>query len=96
MRVEYNFERLQDCQCGACPVHDTSACVMEKTGGMKFTTCSSTPDPDDVEGIYCSFQKGKSSCTDLDVSKACLCPTCPVWRSHSLDTSYYCVKGAAS
>ena len=95
MRVEYNFDLLQNCQCGGCPVHDASPCVMQKTEGMKFTTCSSTPQPDDVEGIYCSYDKGKSTCTGFDVAKACLCPTCMVWRSHNLDTSYFCVKGAA-
>lgn len=96
MRVEYNFEFLQSCQCGMCPVHDGSQCINQKTSGLKFTTCSSTPPPQDVEGIYCSQQRGKSSCNDLPRSKACLCPTCPVWRSHSLDTNYFCIEGPAS
>ncbi len=95
MKVEYNFEDLQNCQCGDCPVHDGSQCVMQRTNGMKFTTCSSDPEPDQVEGIYCSARKGKSACGDLAVSKACLCPTCTVWRSHDLDTAYFCVNGAA-
>ncbi len=96
MRVEYTFDALQDCQCGSCPVHDGSQCILQKTAGKKFTYCSSEPAPNDVEGIYCSFKKGQSACTDLATAKACLCPTCPVWRSHSLDTAYFCTHGAAS
>ena len=96
MHVEYDFEALQNCQCGGCPVHDGSQCIMQKTNGTKFTTCSSTPPPDQVEGLYCSQQKGKSACTDLMASKACLCPTCPVWRSHNLDTAYFCANGPAT
>jgi hypothetical protein len=95
MKVEYNFDSLQNCQCGACPVHDGSKCVMQKTDGRKFSHCSSDPVPDSVEGIYCSAQKGRSQCEDLAVSKACLCPTCPIWRSHTLDTAYFCTHGAA-
>jgi len=47
MRVEYNLEFLQSCQCGMCPVHDGSQCINQKTNGLKFTTCSSTPSPQD-------------------------------------------------
>jgi len=96
MKVEYSFQNLQNCQCGACPVHNGSQCIVDKTQGLKFTTCSSTPTANEVEGIYCSFQKGRSGCQDLASSKACLCPTCPVWKSHALDTAYFCVHGAAS
>jgi len=95
VKVEYNFESLQNCQCGACPVHDGSNCVAQHTNGLKFTTCSSDPPAADVEGIYCSAQKGASSCHDLASAKACLCPTCTVWKSHSLDTAYFCINGAA-
>lgn len=95
MQVEYDFDSLQNCQCGACEVHDGSSCIMQKTNGLKFTTCSSPPDPDQVEGIYCSAQRGKSSCSDLATDKACLCPTCTVWRSHDLHTAYFCTRGAA-
>jgi hypothetical protein len=95
MRVEYSFDSLQNCQCGSCPVHDGSQCIMERTRGMKFTTCSSDPPPEQVEGIYCAAQKGRSTCADLAGDKACLCPTCPVWRSHNLDIAYFCINGAA-
>lgn len=96
MRVEYNFDSLQNCQCGGCPVHDGSECIMQRTNGLKFTTCSSEPPAENVEGIYCAAQKGRSMCSDLATSKACLCPTCEVWRAHDLDVSYFCVNGAAS
>ena len=43
MQVEYDFDSLQNCQCGACEVHDGSSCIMQKTNGLKFTTCSSPP-----------------------------------------------------
>ena len=96
MRVEYEFDALQNCQCGGCPVHDGSQCVIQRTSGMKFTHCSTDPDPDSVEGIYCSYRKGASQCSDLAANKACLCPTCTVWRMHNLDTAYFCIHGAAS
>jgi hypothetical protein len=96
MKVDYNFDSLQNCQCGACPVHDGSQCVVQKTQGLKFVECSSDPAPSNVEGIYCSAQKGKSQCGDLPSNKACVCPTCSVWRSHSLDTAYFCTHGSAS
>lgn len=96
MKVEYNFDMLQNCQCGACPVHDGSACIAQRTNGMKFVTCSSEPPLDQVEGIYCSYRKGQSQCGDLASSKACICPTCSVWRSHGLDTAYFCLQGPAS
>ena len=95
MKVEYNFDALQNCQCGACPVHDGSRCVSQKTQGLKFTTCASDPNPTDVEAIYCSAQKGASNCQDLATAKACLCPTCTVWKSHGLDAPYFCVNGSA-
>lgn len=69
---------------------------MQRTNGLKFTTCSSEPPAENVEGIYCAAQKGRSMCSDLATSKACLCPTCEVWRAHDLDVSYFCVNGAAS
>jgi hypothetical protein len=96
MHVEYGFEPLQNCQCSACAVHNESSCIMEKTHGLKFTHCSSTPDPEEVEAIYCSAQKGKSSCPDLATDKACMCPTCNVWRSYDLETAYFCSRGAPS
>lgn len=96
MKVEYSFDALQNCQCGACPVHDGSSCVTQKTEGLKFRTCASTPPPSDVEGIYCSAQRGRSECGDLAADKACICPTCSVWRGHELDTAYFCLRGAAS
>jgi len=96
MKVEYGFGSLQNCQCGGCPVHDGSRCIVEKTEGMKYAVCGSDPRPEQVEAIYCSVQKGRSGCSDLATSKACMCPTCTVWKSHDLETAYYCVSGAAS
>ncbi|HOG45990.1 MAG TPA: DUF2769 domain-containing protein [Anaerolineae bacterium] len=95
MKVEYNFQQLQDCQCSTCKVHNGSTCVSQRTGGLKFTTCASQPPPEQVEGIYCAQMKGQSSCNDMQVNKACMCPTCGVWRSHELDTNYFCVHGSA-
>jgi len=95
-KVDYNFQLLQDCQCSACQVHNGSVCVNERTGGLKFVTCSSEPPPEDVEGLYCSMEKGSSSCTDMQTNKACMCPTCGVWRSYGLETAYFCVHGSAT
>jgi hypothetical protein len=96
VKVEYNFELLQDCQCSTCKVHNNSACIQQRTGSLKFVTCASEPPPNDVEGLYCSQGKGRSICSDLATSKACMCPTCAVWRTHELDEPYFCANGPAS
>lgn len=53
------------------------------------------PDPDLMEGVYCSQAVGKSPCNDLNGRLACVCPTCAVWTENNLTTNYFCIHGAA-
>ena len=52
------------------------------------------PAAETMEGVYCSDAVNGSRCKDLEVSKACLCPTCAVWRDNSLTMQYYCADGS--
>lgn len=54
------------------------------------------PDPNMIEGIYCSQAVGKSECADLNGRLACVCPTCAVWQGYNLLTNYFCIHGSAS
>jgi hypothetical protein len=49
------------------------------------------PDTSDMMELYCSKTIGRSDCDDLDDTKPCQCPTCTVWASHQLDSTYYCL-----
>lgn len=51
------------------------------------------PEREDMIELYCSEAVGRSSCNDLDGAKPCQCPTCAVWASHQLDSTYYCMSG---
>ncbi|RJQ31852.1 MAG: DUF2769 domain-containing protein [Actinobacteria bacterium] len=52
--------------------------------------------PDEMIGLYCSSQIGKSGCAnDLDTNQKCSCPTCMVWMRHDLNAQYYCSEGDA-
>lgn len=49
------------------------------------------PDPGDMMELYCSDRVSASNCKDLDRAQSCQCPTCTVWATHELDSSYYCL-----
>lgn len=51
-----------------------------------------TPERTDMIQLYCSGAVGRSSCSDLDDTKPCQCPTCTVWASHQLRSTYYCMS----
>ena len=40
------------------------------------------PKPEELPGPFCSI--GKAACNDLDRNKACICPTCQVYKEFSL------------
>jgi hypothetical protein len=40
------------------------------------------PKPEELAGPFCSI--GKAACNDLDRNKACICPTCQVYKEFSL------------
>ena len=52
-------------------------------------------EPEEMIGLYCSYQVGKSTCHDLDASQQCTCPSCEVWISDNLQSQHYCTEGDA-
>lgn len=96
-----------NCMCGKCPVQAKSSCSEPKikvllgireqldTGselsGMKM------PSHNDLPGPYCSI--GKAACSDLDLSKACICTSCPVYKKYDLGkgrpVEHFCFNGDA-
>lgn len=51
--------------------------------------------PQEMIGLYCSSEIGKSSCSDLDTTQSCSCPSCMVWMRHNLTQYKYCTEGDA-
>jgi hypothetical protein len=50
------------------------------------------PDAAEMLELYCSKAVNGASCHDLDGDRPCQCPTCAVWASHQLDSTYYCLS----
>lgn len=93
-RVLYTIQNIERCKCGSCPVYLSSARAKAKNATIDWSP-GVLPPADVIEGIYCAEAVGKSKCGDLDGTKPCNCPSCPVWESCGLDDTYYCLKGAA-
>ena len=94
-RVTYNLDNVNKCQCYQCPVHQTSQCITNKMQTMGIhMPMSMLPSAEAFEGMYCAEAVSKSTCTDLDASKNCICPTCPVWSDNNLTMQYYCANGS--
>ncbi len=59
---------------------------------------SKMPKLEDMPGPYCA--NGVATCTDLDFSKMCICPSCQVFKDFNLmkakPTSYFCKDGKAT
>jgi len=95
-RVPFTMENVKKCICTKCPVQANSKCAKDKI--MAMGKAMNMPmQAADVPGMYCST--GKAACTDLDMSKMCMCMACPLWAQYSLATSkpmgYYCRDGMA-
>lgn len=98
--IEFNQENVQKCLCPTCPVQGESDCAKEKLMKLQEMMQSEdemTPTPEDVPGVYCST--GKATCTDLDPSKECQCPNCPMWEEYDLENGepagVFCRDGKA-
>jgi hypothetical protein len=98
--IEFSQENVQKCLCPTCPVQGDSDCAKEKLMKLQEMAQSEEemmPTPEDVPGVYCST--GKATCTDLDPSKDCQCPNCPLWEEHDLENGkpagYFCRDGKA-
>ncbi len=93
--VPYTMENVDRCRCGKCPVYLSSPCAIAKNETITWTP-GVLPPADVIEGIYCAEAVGKSRCDDLDASKSCNCPTCRVWEDYGLDSTHFCIHGAAA
>ncbi len=94
-KVDYIQKNIDRCQCGKCPVYLSSGCAKAKNATIDWNS-GALPPSDVIEGIYCAVAVGKSKCNDLDSSKQCQCPTCPVWEDYELNGAYYCLRGPAT
>lgn len=94
-KVDYTMKNIERCQCGKCPVYQSSGCAKAKNATIDWSS-GAIPPADVIEGIYCAAAVGKSKCNDLDSSKRCQCPTCPVWEDYGLNDVLYCIKGPAT
>lgn len=50
------------------------------------------PDTTQMIELYCAKRVSASDCEDLDPHQSCQCPTCAVWATHHLDSTYYCLS----
>jgi hypothetical protein len=95
--VEFNKDNMMKCICGQCPVQTESACVADKNAMVMSAMESGMegmPAEDAVPGLYCST--GIAACDDLDFSKHCICPGCPVFTENGLAQNKYCERGSAA
>jgi hypothetical protein len=94
--VEFSKDNMMKCICGSCPVQTESACAAEKNAMIKTAMESgmeSMPAEGAVPGLYCAT--GVAACDDLDLSKHCICPGCPVLTENGLTQNKYCERGNA-
>jgi hypothetical protein len=94
-RVLFTVSNVESCQCGSCPVYLSSPSAKAKNATIDWKP-GVLPPADVIEGIYCASEVGKSKCDDLDGTKACNCPSCPVWESCGLNGTYFCMRGPAT
>ncbi len=92
--VPFNEGNLKECQCPKCPVEIRSVCAENQLEETEIQLLRrEMPSEEDSPELYCS--KGLANCLDIDPSRACVCPTCPVWAKQKLSAKYYCVSGSA-
>ncbi|HEX7467003.1 MAG TPA: DUF5518 domain-containing protein [Methanobacterium sp.] len=98
--IAFNVENVQKCLCPTCPVQAESDCAKEKLIKLQEMMQSEeemNPTPEDVPGVYCST--GNATCTDIDPSKECQCPKCPMWEEYDLENGepagVFCRDGKA-
>lgn len=90
--VEYTTKNVERCQCGKCPVYQSSACAKAKNATIDW---EKLPPADLIEGIYCASAVGKSKCNDLDSTLSCQCFSCPVYEECGLSGGFFCIRGSA-
>ena len=79
-RVPLGPDVIMNCRCIECPVQGLSACSDSKV--TKLIGGRDLPSPDEFPGPYCAI--GKADCDDLDLSQACICNTCRVYKNYDL------------
>ena len=97
VKVPFTKPNAKKCICWQCTVQADSACVKRNAEKMGEVMSSSYFEPEIVPGLYCS--SGIASCKDIDTSRPCICPDCPVFveydlaKGHLID--HYCKNGRA-
>lgn len=96
-KVPFNRENVKMCSCGACPVQADSKCAGDKIAKIDATLKVQPLQAKDIPFVYCAT--GKATCTDLDMLKKCMCPTCAVFVKYALSKAapiaYHCRDGKA-
>ena len=69
--------------------------MMGHMGGEMHGEMTKMTHEEEMIGLYCSSEIGKSKCGDLDPSQMCTCPACDVWAEYGLKSQYYCTEGDA-
>ena len=96
-RVPFTIANIKKCVCGKCPVQANSQCSKNKMADIAEALGHSPLQAAAIPGLYCAT--GKAACTDLDMSKMCMCGACPIYDEYSLATTtpmgYYCRDGKA-
>ncbi len=91
--VPFNQNNWSLCRFSNVGLH-SSQCIAAKTAN--FHPPRQAPAPPDAEGVFCSKDNGKSTCSDLNGSLVCICPDCGVWENYGLDGQWFCIDGPAT
>jgi len=92
-KVTLNWENIDKCRCGQCPVLATSGCAKAQVTKIDWEKKDKLPLADQLPGVYCSH--GKTICSDFDNNQSCVCPSCAVWSENGLKGTYFCLNGSA-
>jgi len=96
IRVPFTRDNVKKCSCPSCPVQTISQCMIEKIVKPEALKIDAAK-LQEIPAVYCS--QGQATCTDIDTTKSCICPTCQVFEKYELakgePVEYYCRDGKA-
>jgi hypothetical protein len=81
-KVPFSLDTVGKCKCPGCPVQAKSSCVAGLKKGLSAALAKKPLSSAEIPGAYCS--SGKATCTDLNPSMGCICPTCAVFTQSQL------------
>lgn len=97
VKVPFTRPNAKKCICWKCPVQADSECIEKNAEKMGEVMTTNFFEPDIIPGLYCS--SGVAFCKDIDTSRPCICPECPVFIEYGLEkchpTHHYCKDGRA-